>query len=112
MQGVRNGDDSQADVEVVGRAESVQNLCNENRTESAPELERELEKDLHPSDEVSKSPKPPKLADEFVDAWNSTAGVRQCRSLTPKRLKSLHARIAEGAAWDWRTALGRFPLRC
>jgi hypothetical protein len=45
---------------------------------------------------------------EVVAAWNSTLGVSHVRDLTPKRLASLNARLAN-PAWSasWRDALAR-----
>lgn len=87
--------------------------ANDEVTPSAlpREEKRREEKIFHPTDE-SNTPQPPELAIQFVEVWNATPGVRQCRSVTSKRRKAFHSRAAEGEAWDWRKALGRFPLRC
>ena len=49
----------------------------------------------------------------FVDAWNSTEGVRKSLSkrLTKKRRTSFRARLRE-PGWDWQAALKKFPLPC
>lgn len=48
---------------------------------------------------------------QFVNEWNLTDGVRQCRMLTPARIKKFSSRASD-PTWDWRAALGHFPLKC
>ena len=50
-------------------------------------------------------------AQEFVRHWNLTPGVRLCRAVTAKRVKQFATRIRD-PVWDWRAALGKFPLKC
>lgn len=50
---------------------------------------------------------------EFVKTWNSVSGVVKNlgERLTEKRRASFRARVRE-KSWDWRSALGKFPLKC
>lgn len=50
-------------------------------------------------------------AQDFVLNWNMTQGVRLCSKVTPKRIKSFAIRSRD-PTWDWKTALGKFPLKC
>jgi hypothetical protein len=47
---------------------------------------------------------------EFVAAWNATEGVRHIREIG-KRESTLLSRLSS-KGWDWKAALGKFPLKC
>lgn len=49
--------------------------------------------------------------DTVHQAWNSTPGVVQIRSITKSREQHLAARLKE-PAWPWEEALAKFPLKC
>jgi len=50
-------------------------------------------------------------AQVFVHEWNLTPGVVLCRKVTPNRVRSFVTRNRD-PTWDWRSALGKFPLKC
>lgn len=52
------------------------------------------------------------IESEFIASWNAAKGVVACRgdSLTPKRRQAIRCRLKD-AAWDWRAALAKFPLK-
>jgi hypothetical protein len=50
--------------------------------------------------------------DEFISSWNAAPGNCKARlPVSPDRCKALRARLRD-AAWDWKTALAKFPLKC
>lgn len=59
------------------------------------------------------TPSGPDPEREFVEAWNNSPGVvkSQKGSLTDKRRKQFRARCRD-PEWNWREALGKFPLKC
>lgn len=69
----------------------------------------EEDKELKEGEEVI--PPNPQPADDFLAAWNSTAGTRPVRKLTDRRATAIKARLAD-PDWDWRAALAKFPLKC
>jgi hypothetical protein len=52
----------------------------------------------------------PDLTSEVFSSWNRTEGTKKARDLHGNRLKHLRIRLRD-PTWDWRAALGRFPLR-
>jgi hypothetical protein len=55
-------------------------------------------------------PEPDPSIDDFVSAWNGTTGVIRCRDVSPSRRKAIKTRL-RFPAWDWKAALGKFPLK-
>lgn len=77
---------------------------NEQQTDTSKE-EQEGKKGR--SNTTSPSPE----VGQLVSSWNATPGVVRVAKLTAKRAVAAKARLGD-SDWDWKSALGKFPLRC
>lgn len=68
----------------------------------------DTDNNLNHSNNLNKEDSGP-TPDDVLAAWNQTAGVKRARELNSKRRATARTRLAD-ATWEWRAALGKFPL--
>lgn len=103
-----------------GASASVTSNVTRDVTRNVTRNDRDRDRDREEKSIKGKDPHPPKtepdpiseIESEFIAAWNAAKGVVACRgdSLTPKRRQAIKSRLKD-AAWDWRAALAKFPLK-